>query len=484
MRQGAIGLFIFGLMLANGWHTLGQERVGIANSNYAGTLGVPLNPSMLVDSKTYLDVNIIGLDAFVWNNYVFLSHQDFYFWNNVPNPENFPDLRDNMNGTIKHGAINLRIDGPSATLNLGRHAFGIHTAGRVFASIEDIPQPAAKHIYDGLDYFPQRRIIYDLRNFGAYATAWAEVGLTYSTIAYAYRRNLITAGITAKYLMGLAHTSIKIDRIQYEVVDSMDWRIDNFTGEYALADPGIAGHGWGFDVGITYKRLAEGVATDYKPFDPRYKCKQVAYKYKVGLSVIDIGQINFNQGSLYRRFDNATSYWVDYNTFDFNGVRSLDASIGNRFTGNQSSEQTYDNFTAWLPSAVSLQFDYAIRKNLYANLTYVQGFKLSEHQTGIRRSLISITPRYELKHWGEVSLPVSLYDYQFPQVGLAFRFYSLVIGSDNILPMFIPMDVYGANIYFNLKVSIFKNPKCSPKRKKHKTKKGLKSNHPDDCPAY
>ena len=57
------------------------------------------------------------------------------------------------------------------------------------------------------------------------------------------------------------------------------------------------------------------------------------------------------------------------------------------------------------------------------------------------------------------------------------RFYSLIIGSDHIIPFLIPSDVQGADIYLNLKVTLFKNPKCN-KRKKRK-KKGGKS-----CPAY
>jgi hypothetical protein len=481
MRQGG-SLFILPVLFTLA--TSAQERVGVANSNYAGTLGVPLNPSSMVDNKVWLDVNIIGLDLFVWNNYTYYSKDDFYFWTNVPAGQ-MPDIRDNLDGSLKDATVNLRVDGPSATLRWGRHAFGLSTAARVFVSAEHVPEPVAKHVFEGLGYRPMRGNTYDNRDFGVYANAWGEFGLSYGTIVHLKRRSMWNAGITAKYLMGAGHASLQADRFQYNVLDTVNWRIDNFSAEYALAEPGVAGHGWAFDIGVTYKRLKEPVSSRYVPFDPLTKCKQVDYRYRVGLSLIDFGQINYSTQSIYRRFDNAPTVWQDYEKFPFDGVYALDGTINTHFPSNQSAGLASPSFSWWLPTAASLQFDYNFGHNVFANLTYVQGFKMSAHQTGMRRSLISITPRYEIK-WVEASLPISLYDYRYPQVGLAFRFYSLIIGSDNIVPFLIPSDVYGFNIYFNLKVSLFKDPKCKGKRKRHKLNKkgGLKSNHPDDCPAY
>ena len=93
-----------------------QERVGLANSNYAGTTGMPLNPSSMVDSKAWLDFNLVGADAFAWNNFVYLSKNDFYFFRDVPSG-NIPAPLYKMNGKEKHGVVNLRVDGPSFTLS-------------------------------------------------------------------------------------------------------------------------------------------------------------------------------------------------------------------------------------------------------------------------------------------------------------------------------------------------------------------------------
>ncbi|MFT4525649.1 MAG: hypothetical protein ACI9FU_000749 [Granulosicoccus sp.] len=101
--------------------------------------------------------------------------------------------------------------------------------------------------------------------------------------------------------------------------------------------------------------------------------------------------------------------------------------------------------------------------------------------------ILGITPRYEIK-WFEAALPISLYDYRHPQVGLAFRFYNITIGSDNILPFFFPIDVYSGNIYASVKITLFNNPACRTKKNrggKSKTKRlPIKKGSAVDCPAF
>jgi len=461
-----------------------QERVGLANSNYAGTTGMPLNPSSMVDSKAWLDVNLIGADAFAWNNFVYLGKNDFYFWKNVPQ-NNWPTPLYRMNGKEKHGVINMRVDGPSFTLSHGKNAFGFHTAARTFVSFEDLIEPSAVYLYEGLDYDPQQNVTYNQQKMGVYATAWAEVGLSYGRIVYQGGKNLINAAITAKYLMGIGHMSMYLDELNHTVVSDEDWNITNLTGQYAMTEPGLAtGHGFAVDLGVTYKRMLEDV-DDYVPHTAQSDCGTIDYKYEIGVSLLDLGGINFNKNSLIRRFENSTTTWENYPDAEVNTMSDIDALISSQFASDAGSMTSGVRYGTALPSAVSVQFDYNLGKNFYANATWVQGFKLSKGTTGIRRSLLAITPRYEGK-WFEASLPVSLYDYRSPQLGLAFRFYSITIGSDNILPFFIPMDIYSANIYASVKITLFKNPSCGKGRAgKKRGKNGkYKAGSAVDCPAF
>ncbi|MCF8465027.1 MAG: DUF5723 family protein [Flavobacteriales bacterium] len=460
-----------------------QERIGLANSNYAGTTGMPLNPSSMVDSKAWLDINLVGVDAFAWNNFVYFSKDNFYFWKNVPQ-NNYPTPLYRMNGKEKHGAINLRVDGPSFTLSQGKNAFGFHTAARTFVSFEDFLEPSAVYVYEGLDYNPQLGVTYSQQKMGAFATAWAEIGASYGRIVYQQGKDMINVGGTASYLMGIGHMSMYLEELNHTVVSDQDWNVSNVTGQYAMTEPGLAnGHGFALDLGLTYKRMLENV-DNYAPHTAQSDCGTIDYKYKIGLSLLDLGGISFNKNSLIRTFDNSTTTWNNYPDAQVNSFGDIDALIASQFASDAGSMRTGTRYGTALPSAVSVQFDYNLGKNFYANATWVQGFKLYRTTTGIRRSLIAITPRYETK-WFEASLPISLYDYRSAQVGLAFRFYSVTIGSDNILPFFIPMNVYSGNIYVGIKITLFKNTMCGKGKMKKGNKKNGKINTGSavDCPA-
>lgn len=461
-----------------------QERVGLANSNYAGTTGMPLNPSSMVDSKAWLDINLVGADAFAWNNFEYFSKSDFYVWDDILKG-NVPSTLYRVNGKEKHGAVNLRVDGPSFTLSQGKNAFGFHTAARLFASAEDLTEPTAIFIHEGLDYNPQQQIDYTQQKMGVFATAWAEVGLSYGRIIYQQGRDMINVGGTAKYLMGIGHMSAYLDELNHTVVSDEDWNVTSLTGQYAITEPGFAnGHGFGVDLGVTYKRMLTDV-DDYAPHTPQSDCGTYDYRYRIGVSLLDLGGINFNKNSLIRTFDNATTTWEDYPDAEVNSIGDIDALIASQFASDAGNMRTGTRYGASLPSAVSVQFDYNFGKNFYANATWVQGFKIGKRTTGIRRSLLAITPRYEHK-WFEASLPISLYDYRSPQLGLAFRFYSITIGSDNILPFIAPLDIYSANIYASVKITLFKNPMCGKGRGSKKSKNGKYRSKGSavDCPAF
>ena len=445
---------------------------------------MPLNPSSMVDSKAWLDINLVGADVFAWNNFSYLSKGDFYVWDDVFSG-NIPTSLYRTNGKQKHAAANIRVDGPSFTLSQGKNAFGFHTAARVFASAEDLSEPTALFIREGLDYDPQEAIDYNQQNMGAFATAWAEIGASYGRIIYQEGKDMINVGGTAKYLMGIGHMSAYVDELNHTVLNDDDWNVTSLTGQYAITEPGFAnGHGFGVDLGVTYKRMLEDV-DDYAPHTPQSDCGTIDYKYKIGVSLLDLGGISFNKNSLIRTFENSTTTWEDYPDAEVNGIGDIDALVASQFVSDAGSMKTGTRYGTALPSAVSVQFDYNLGKKFYINATWVQGFKMGKRTTGIRRSVIGITPRFEHK-WFEASLPVSLYDYRSPQVGMAFRFYNVTIGSDNILPFIMPMNIYSGNIYASVKITLFKNPACGKSRagKKSKKKGKYKAGSAVDCPAF
>ncbi|MFT5279071.1 MAG: hypothetical protein ACI9P8_000704 [Bacteroidia bacterium] len=457
--------------------TVAQEMLGIANSNFAGTNGVALNPASMVDSKVWLDVNIVGVDVYFNNNFAYYSKEDFYFWENVPSG-NMPDIRRKDDRKNRRAQVQVKAMGPAFTLALGKHAIGVHTGARVFVSAEGVPQPFAVSMFEGLRYEPQLGIDYSHDQFRVNALGFAEIGLSYATIISSHRENLITAGLTFNYLIGIANISLRSDEFDYNIIDQDDLRIDNFTGEYAIAEPAFnSGSGFGIDIGVQYKRMLKN-SSSYSPRDPRSGCKKIGYRWKLGASLLDLGYVDYT--GVQRSFTNASTYWRNYGNFKPQGISGIDEGLSTQFALDSALslqlEPDAREFKAGLPAAGSLQFDYNFGHNFYTSFTYMQGFRLMPTNTGMRKALINITPRWEHK-WFEAALPLSLHDYYQPQLGLMLRFYSLVIGSDHILALFAPVDTYGMDIYFNLKITLFDNPKCKPRKKRKK--KSSKS-----CPAY
>ena len=130
--------------------------------------------------------------------------------------------------------------------------------------------------------------------------------------------------------------------------------------------------------------------------------------------------------------------------------------------------------------AASVQFDYNINDKFYLNATAVQRIPMANTFGVERANLLAVSARYETKRFG-VGLPISMqnYDINTTQVGLAFRFANITIGSDNFLPVVVKHNVKAADIYFSLKYTIFKSPACKDKKRGKSGRRGSV-----DCPAW
>ncbi len=457
-----------------------QESMGIANSNYAPTQSVHLNPSSIVDSKVWLDINLVGMGAYVYNNY-------FYFPQASAWTRPFPEGLDHYKlGNVYRGDVNVDVWGPGFTLNLGRHAIGLNTAVRSFTDATRIPAPIAKFIFEGLKYAPQHDIEFSDKDFKTTSLTLGEIGLSYAAIISRERKNLFTGGLTVKYLSGINSIALDVESINYNVQNDSNLYLRPINGKYGIAEPGFgAGQGWSVDVGFTFKKMLDDVGS-YVPFSSMSDCSVKDYRYKLGISVMDIGNIKFKKNSVYQEYHNTSNAWLGYDTASFTNLGSVDQNLSSNFYGTSPTNIRATSFTTWLPSYASIQFDYNFGNHFFANLTAIQGFRIQAPFGVHRRSTIAITPRYERRRW-EISLPVSLHDFRKIQPGVMLRINNLIIGTDNIIPLIIKTNMNAADIYFNLKIPFFKNPKCGGGGKKHKKgKKGKsgKKGHDDTCPAY
>jgi len=445
-------LLLFLLCVLSDFKIKAQENQGIINDNFNPVQGQFINPSRIVDSKPWLDINLIGINSFINNNYYFYPDTrllNFSSFNNEP-------LTDNSKSQVK-AYIDTEVLGPAASLVIGKQSVSIYSNLRTIDNVISLPSVVGKMATsDGINSSDTG--FYQVNKARIKSLAWGEIGITYGRIIKQKDFEMITGAISVKRLFGFQSASVNVSDGLLHVVtpDSSVLLSTGSTYSYAVPDIG-AGKGWGMSLGFTYKKMKEK-SDNYIPHSVSSGCETPDYKYKLGVSLIDIGYVNFTRESYRGELDEVSSFDTINTTDD---VLELARQL-----------QTADRFNALLPMALSIQFDYNINDKFYVNGTIVQRIPTSNSFGVERANLLAISARYETKYIG-IGLPVTLFDYRKPSVGLAFRLANLTIGTDNIIPYFFKGDIKSADIYVSLKITFYKSPQC--KNKKNKKKGGKKS---------
>lgn len=462
-----------------------QDMFGATLGNYSGVNGLQLNPSSMLGSKPYLDINLLAMDVFVQNNFLYMNKQEYRFTNffksgtELPShPEQYGTGLRNFyiynNKNVRNVYAQLRINGPGAMLVHGNHAFAITTGVRSVISTKNVPYEIANFAYLGLNYVPQHNINYkDNRPFKAGELTWAEVGISYAYTFHARNLEKITAGITIRRLFGYSGFYVKGNRVDYVVPNDSTISIHNFNGQvgYALPvsydnngqwnDKLFTGGGFAGDIGITYTRLSGVYSEDY--FTTLCSQQYNDYLYRLGVALIDIGAIRFNTHAEKYSIDDRSSYWDNINMFHYRTIHQLMDTISYKFYGDSKASYRGNSFYMWLPSALSIQFDYHYFKNWYVNASLIYGFDLSPASVS-RPAEIAITPRYESRGF-EADLPVSLYDWNKLRIGLSLRYYYITIGTEKLGQFFRISNFTGLDLYVALHFFIDKGD-CPNMRQK------------------
>jgi len=236
-------------------------------------------------------------------------------------------------------------------------------------------------------------------------------------------------------------------------------------------------------LGFTYQRMYSG-CDSYYPNSKRGGCSPLHYKYKIGVSITDLGYAKFNPDNInyigYALGENDVLNYADLTT----ELETFPEILADR-EANPTEGLIRHPEKMSLPTAISIQFDRNILPHfLYFNATWVHGIRPTKGAFGPRRAhSLSFTPRFETK-WLDLALPISIYEYQKLQLGFSFRLYFLTIGTDKLLNLFVPSDIYGADLYFHLKVPLFRNPKCKGSRAYGSNRKGKFRDNSPKCDAY
>jgi len=450
-----------------------QELLGVTLGNYSGTAGLIINPAGMTTNKVYLDINLVTADFFVRNNFAYLPKEDFTIWDAFKKDFVYPTYGDDnrnilyyKNQKLKHTTINARVLGPSVMLQVGDHAFAITTGMRYFTSVTRIPWEIAEFGYNGLEYAPLQNIEFDDNNFDINTSAWLEAGLSYSYIVHSSFDKQITAGISIKKLWGYGGASLKVSNINYVVVDDTTINIKNLNietsfalpvdynnGDFNGSNPTFKGSGVGIDIGAVFikkKRISNNRWRGKKLCSQTY----VDYKYRIGVSIIDIGRVKYTNNAQVHSFVDVSKYWSSLDTIGFTNINTLMRQASNTLLGDPNASLVSNTVKIGLPTALSIQADINLNNNLYIGAMWIHPLRIN--RSSLRRpAQIAIVPRFETKYF-EMSLPLSLFEYRYPRVGIALRFDFLTIGTERLGTYIGMADMNGIDVYASIKIGINK----------------------------
>ncbi|MEW4925288.1 DUF5723 family protein [Algibacter sp. 2305UL17-15] len=448
------------LVLLSSIYVKAQSYIGALSDNYSGVNSLISNPANIADSRFKADINLISFSAFAGNDYygvnildAFKDDYDFDL-----DAKKSPTMNNNL-------GINIDVLGPSFMFNLTENSsIAVFSRARSFVNINEINGETA----DALDDDTSDDYNINEDDFYSFGQTWAEVGLTYARVIVHNEQHFLKGGVSIKYLQGggSAYLLGKNVTIDYDA-DGTDLgggettgsfnssgtltygRHDNFDeSDYDYEVPKNA-TGFGGDIGLVYEfrpKYADYSVTHADGTLQTQKDKN-KYKLKIGVSVTDIGYINYDDG-IEETFNITNSNISEEdieNEDDLNNILNNLYRLTSRFRG----------FKASLPTAVHLNIDWNLTNKIYLNVNtdYSLVSKTALNSSKILNT-VSFTPRFESK-WLSFYVPFSIVEYGGFQIGAGLRAGPLYIGSGSLVSALSNDDSKSADVFAGLKLPIY-----------------------------
>jgi hypothetical protein len=450
-----------------------QEKSGIALSNFGGINAAHLNPSSLVHSKIFYDVNLVSANFFVENNFLYIHQEDFNLSAFLKRNPDLPSLETpgqgvdyNRNVESINAFEQTDVYGPSFSIHLGDHAVGVFSRVVTMTSIDNMSAYLGTLLFEGLSYDTMYGIPQNNGRLETSVAGWWELGLSYAYMFKKQRRNQWSFGVNLRRLFGFAGVSVVSDNAQYTLIDEETLDIENLdaeiryslpidytTNDYPAPGRTFKGRGTAIDLGFTFRKNRDLPNTRNRKSFCEYDFED--YLYKIGISILDLGGLKFTENAVQHDYDKVSVLWQEMDTLEYRNINDMAATLSTVFYGDpNASKANTDHITIGMPAALSLQADYNYFGNWHVAGYMVLPLKLAAHQIN-RPGQALVSLRYETNYF-EVALPVSLYDFEKPRIGLSARLLYFTVGTEKLGGLFGFNDFYGMDIYFSVKFHILK----------------------------
>jgi hypothetical protein len=196
------------------------------------------------------------------------------------------------------------------------------------------------------------------------------------------------------------------------------------------------------------------------------------YRFKVGLSLQDMGQLSYESVNVEEYVISGTVSAADFEEDFQQGLED-----------NYAQTSTVQDVDIQLPTTLRYMADYRVNRNLYLGLSGVLSLNDDTSPLSSRRlNYTSIVPRYESRLF-TLYTNLSVMEYSDFIWGAGFRFGLLTVGSGSIISNLITDDSRAADVYAGLKIPILQSrysqetreSRREQRRKKKAEKKRLKA---------
>jgi outer membrane protein OmpA-like peptidoglycan-associated protein len=487
-------IFLFLITLQFSSKLFAQDFLGFSNSNYAGVTGISLQPASIVDDRMKFDMTLFGFNAAFYNNYLGIKKSaltprkevdknGYVIW--FPTLARDTDIVHNsmeekVNNKYKSVYTGLRINMPSFMIYCNhKNSVAFTWDIRNQLNVDGISPDLAKLIIEGLDFpklWESNAPKLNSKNVSIQQMTWAEYGITYGRVLKEDNEHAFKVAGRLKFLQGILSSYMNIKDFNFNVPNdtlmtflrsevsyghsrNFEFEGNNIKLKTLESYPGI-----GADLGVVYEWRPNFKSYKYDMDNETdlWRRDKNKYKVRVGFSILDIGRIKFQKGTL------SNNFIADFNRFNLKAFDTIQTvmefdSILRRSFPIVNPTTTYK---MTLPTAFSFQFDYNIWKDVYVNVTPFLTLKYKNRETKIHEyNAISITPRWDHK-WFGVFLPMQYHQLDGFRFGATVRLGPIIIGTTNLTPFISNKSMFGGDIHALLKIPVpFNAPKDRDKDK-------------------
>ncbi|MEQ9064442.1 MAG: DUF5723 family protein [Vicingaceae bacterium] len=482
-------LFFALLALVQGYS---QNQPSSIQSNYSGILSIPSQPANIADNRYKIDINLVTINWSAYNNYIALKGHSFPWyaqnspWSNFTSEQtgdsaafwqnpNFQDefLFERVDDQDKSVHNYNEIMGPSILYTIDeKNAFSFTWRGRSLLNIDGIGPELAKVIYRDRQVPDLWGALLSNPKVGIASMNWVEYGLGYGRVVYDDHKHFMKVGVNLKLAQGMNAVYMQFEDFDYRIDNGDSISIPRKRVNYGRSnryDPSNPSEhfSYNFDSKIS-PAFDIGFIYEYRPNREKFKYDMDGeydqwmndknkYKWKVGISITDIGRLKFDKSPTSNDFFIDTSN-RDVSSLSIKEWDDFERQVVGQYDVASGDERT---FTMSLPTALSLQIDYNVWQNFYVNFTPYWAIYDKASPTKVHNiTSYSLTPRFE-SQWFDLMIPFSYNNYGNTAIGLSARVGPLTIGTTDFTPYVAAGNIFGVDGYFSLKIPIFRKGKPS-----------------------